>query len=239
MARKRQRFSSLLNKLRGTEGSATSGPVGEFQKWLTGINKINVERPLNGKERAPVYVSVVPFTEDVATVEADSYVKTRMSTYSYQGWSSRIGASNLPAINLGWKAPTNAHRSAKDLDFYPALLKVVFSRIGSTTAAPTISGITKQSYNYLPTRTFALPFGRTVSGTADGETGSTNTNLDEVDYEEVKKGLAKTLNDGSTGNPPAIVGLKRFSFEPEVNRGADSKAQLFGGTIGSEGVSVG
>ncbi len=61
MARRTPRFANLNRLLKATNGTATAGPVFEYQKFLQGLNDIDVLRRPDGKYLQLLGVGVIPF----------------------------------------------------------------------------------------------------------------------------------------------------------------------------------
>lgn len=235
MPRKVQRYSRLLDKLRSTGGSfgEGDGEVQNFYKFLTGQRTIQVDNAISGEARKLVSVAILPFSSDIQATpdDTDRYAVT-MSKYSYAGWDSRA-KSQLSAAELGWAAPTAANKSAKEDEFYPALVKLTMERSGAVTQSNKISGVTGKTYSYTPRRTFGIPFGRTITSvTEPAKGGSPATDVESVEFETAKAMIFDQVTS------PLLAGLVRVGFEPEVNRGSKTTAEEYGGTISLTGVTV-
>lgn len=239
MAKKRKssRFSGLMRDLRKNGISTDTNSANyNFHQWVIGQRKLTVERALSGAERQPVAVAIFPFCKDpLATPGAESRFVVNMTKYSYQGWKTRLEAQGISSNELGWLAP--APQNQRDPNFFPALMRVTMTR-GATETPLTNhrSGITNQEYDYIPRRTFSLPFGRTTS-VKDMDTGAAVTEIQEVDYEEVTALLRyQIMGDGPAST---IAGVKKLAFEPEVLRENNRVTASFGDTnIDVAGVNV-
>lgn len=236
MPRRIQRYSRLLDKLRSTGGSFGDGDgeVQNFHRFLTGQRKITVQNAISGEARKLVSVAILPFSSDIqATPDDSDRIAVTMSKYSYAGWDSRI-KTQLSAAELGWAAPAAANSSAKEEDFYPALVKVSMTRAGEVANSNKVSGVTGKTYSYYAPRTFSVPFGRMLSGvTEPAKGGAPATDLENVEYETASNAIFEQLTD------PLLNGLLRVNFEPEVNRGSRVTAEEYGGTVSLTGVVVG
>lgn len=227
------RFSRLIKELRSSDGTPPAGSrAAGFLDWISGRRDIKVQNkvPAGGKEA--LLVAIAPFGFDVSASPTDAdYVQVSMTAYSYEGWRNRL-ATKLPANNLGWKAPDATNRSASGANLKPALLKVRMTRAGATTDPDKVSGITGKPYKYTPSRSFSLPFGRSITETKDKSTNAPVTSIDDVDFEESVAMLMEQLQSTE------ITGLVDFNFVPEVIKIRTRSLQQYSAGAEISGVPV-
>lgn len=213
--RKGARFSKLFEKLRGTGGNPpTTGPTGEFYKYLTGVNKITMPNAIPAAARELVDVGVIPFATTPNGTTAGNRYLVGMTAYSYNGLRTR--AKNFALADFGIYIKESGE---KDNDnYFPALLRCSYSRSGATTNPNKVSAITKEPYSYTPRRTFAFPVGRTIA-VYDAEEGTAETAINEVDEFDVVKTLTGWLKAGKKDTSTATVDDKdkaiSVSYDPE------------------------
>lgn len=116
-----------------------------------------------------------------------------------------MNSVGLAKNTLGYEDIDAATQQSEN--FYPALLRVFVSEAAITNP---ISGITGKKYSRRVGNTYSFPFGRTLTGKTDQETGTTETSLNEVDEEDAKKSLIAVVR--------AKPIVKSVSYEPEVFR---------------------
>lgn len=207
MPRRRQRFSDLERQFKESGGTAAPGSrLAGYIDFKKGINKIDVSVVLTAAQRKRVGYGILPFnlTPGASPTDADRYAAA-ITQYSNTG-RTNVG---LTSNKCGYNNIVPA--TQQERDFYPALLKV-FVATSNTTTSP-ISGITKKEYTRTPGRTYAIPFGRTITDVVDAKTGVAETTLDAVDQEDVRKSLASQAADVTNTETARSV-----SYEPELFR---------------------
>lgn len=208
MPRRRNRFAQLEKQFRESGGTAAPGSrLAGYIDFKKGINKIEVKVKLTAAQRKRFGFGILPFGLSVpaSPTDADRYAAP-ITAYSN---AIRVDLS-LSDNECGYANIVSATRQADN--FYPALMRVFVATPNAAKTTP-ISGVTKKEYTRTPGKSASIPFGRTVTSTADARTGATETVLDAVDQEDVRLSLALQAKAGSGTNKATSV-----SFEPEVFR---------------------
>ncbi|MCC5620714.1 hypothetical protein [Nostoc sp. CHAB 5715] len=200
MPRRRRRFSDLERQFRESGGTAAPGSrLAGYIDFKKGINKIEVTKKLTTAERKRYGFAIIPF----GTTPEDS-TPTRyaapITAYSNAGRASL----NLTDAKVGYEPITGGTEQSEN--FYPAVLRV-FKKTSDTKTTP-ISGVTKKEYTRTAGVTYSIPFGRTVTAVKDAKTDATESVLDKVDAEDVRKSLSVFLK--------TQPGVASISYEPEV-----------------------
>ncbi len=203
MPRRRRRFSDLERQFRDSGGTAEAGSrLAGYIDFKKGINRIEVTKKLTAAERKRYGFGILPFGLSAPEVTPKRYAAP-ITAYS-NGQRATLG---LTDAKLGY-ADIDAGTEQSE-NFYPALLRV-FVRAGDTKTNP-ISAITKKKYSRTPGATYSFPFGRTISSVKDAKTGTSESQLDDVDAEDVRKSLTADLKA-----LPADKKITSISYEPEV-----------------------
>lgn len=212
MARRKQRYSKLLEKLRAQGGSAPTGADGElvgFYNYLLGATNSKIKHPnaIPGEARKRYKISLIPF----GLSATDNTVENRNIAY-ISAYSLKAVLSTRVNVNKNDLGIFNSEDGGTDNpSYFPALLRASFSRSGATTDPNKISAVTGQPYSYTPKRTFSLPFGRTTTAT-DAKTKTAETSLAEVDEIDVAQSLITKLGEATNvDDRPTSV-----SYEPEL-----------------------
>ncbi len=204
MPRKRSRYGRLLRELKTTGGNTANGSeLDNFLKFLTGQSKIQVNNKPDEKALKRYNVAIHPFAVEGDDATANGRYKVGITGYSYNG----IAAAGLDNSDLGIFFIQGGEED--NAYFYPALIKPSFLASGYSGNANKVSAVTGKTYNYVPTRTFSIPFGRTTSA-LDAKDGSATSNLTASDELDVMRSLKTKIADGS-----ATASLKSISYEPE------------------------
>lgn len=204
MPRKRSRYGRLLRELKTTGGNPTAGTeLDNFLKYLTGVNKLQIINKPNPDELKRYNVAIHPFAIEGDDATANGRYKVGITAYSYAG----ISASGLSNNDLGIFFIEGGEE--ENNDFYPALIKPSFKASGYTGNANKVSAVTGNEYNYVPTRTFSIPFGRTTQA-EDAKDGTATNNITASDELDVMRHLKTTIQAGT-----ASASLKSISYEPE------------------------
>ena len=217
MTRKRSRYGRLLKELKTTGGNPTAGTeLDNFLKYLTGQNKLQIVNKPEDNALKRYNVAIHPFAVEGDDATAAGRMKVGITAYSYAG----INASGLSNNDCGIFFIEGAEE--EDSDFYPALIRPSFKAGGYTGNANKVSAVTGKTYNYEPTRTFSIPFGRNTQAN-DAKDGSSTANITASDELDVMRHLKSEIASGS-----AAASLKSISYEPEffneVSRAKDAAA---------------
>ena len=157
MARKRSRYGRLLRELKTTGGNPTAGTeLDNFLKYLTGTTKLEIVNKPNTGDLKRYNVGIHPFAVEGDDATANGRYKVGITAYSFAG----INASGLSNNDLGIFFIEGGEE--ENNDFYPALIKPSFKAGGYSGNPNKVSAVTGKTYNYEPTRTFSIPFGRTT-----------------------------------------------------------------------------
>lgn len=218
MPRRTPRFANLNRLLKATNGTATSGPVFEYQKFLQGINDIDVQRRPDGKFLAILGVGVIPFG-NYGNTGTTKPVKVGMTAQA-DAIRSLFG-TDLADADLGIER-TAANIENNTGSFYPALIKIAIAPAAQVPDSK-VSGVTKQTYKRMKSRSGSIPFGRTITQTTDAKTGTAITELANVDEQDVKLSLIDKIKGKIDINTKVITGntaykLVSYSFDSEVWR---------------------
>ncbi|BAZ38690.1 hypothetical protein NIES4101_46300 [Calothrix sp. NIES-4101] len=206
----RQRFSKLLEKFKasgGTGGNDTT--VQEFGNFLKGINKVDVTRVPTGDSRKRFRAKVIPFgVSPGATVTPGDYYFCSITGQAYAIYNG-MSPNNVFGLTMVTSS-TLAEGAIADNRFFPALARVF---VASTSAVPTpsVSGITKRSYNSIKGRSGSIPFGRGITDVSDKKTGSPEPSIQEADEADVSASIAATMK-----KEYATFEVKSISFLPEA-----------------------
>lgn len=212
MPRRRQRFKKLFEEYESAGGVGADGSrVGEFAKFLKGQNKIEVKEKLTAAQRVRRGFAILPFgiSPPSAPGDGDRYIAP-ITVYSNTGRIA-LGLSNN---QCGYENITNATQDIPN--FYPAVIKCFVegaTAAGDSTAGPvkSTSGILKEGYSRKTGRTYAIPFGRTLTGVDDAVTGAAETALEDVDEQDVRIALV----DAAQGTGNNSVRATSVTFLPE------------------------
>lgn len=205
--RRRNRFSRLEQQFRESGGQAAPGSkLAGYIDFKKGINKVEVRdaRKLTSAQRTRYGYAVLPFGLSVigTITDADRYAAA-VTQYSLS-FRTEIG---LSLGELGLEEIVAATQQADE--FYPALVKP-FINFG--TEITPVSGITKKEYSRKDGRSITLPFGRTATSVTDAKTGTTDSSIDDVDYNDMRSSLLVKLKNKSVTSGK----ITSVSFEPEV-----------------------
>ncbi|MBG1268246.1 hypothetical protein [Nostoc sp. WHI] len=205
MPRRRQRFADLERQFRESGGTAAPGSrLAGYIDFKKGINTIEVTKKLTAAQRKRYGFAILPFGVSPEDATPTRYAAA-ITSYSNAGRT----ALALSDAKLGYE---NINASTEQSDnFYPALLRV-FVKSSDTKTNP-ISGITKKKYSRTPGISYSFPFGRTLTSVTDAKTGATESTIDKVDAEDVRKSLSSSLKSNSATN-----NVTSISYEPEVFR---------------------
>lgn len=229
MPRRRSRYARLLRELKTTAGSPTPGSeLDLFNKFLTGERKITVKNkvPAGGKDRYGV--TVMPFAVTPTGDTADQRYTVSITAYSYLGLTTRSGLA-IADFGIGFSETGNVANPF----FYPALIKPSYSS-SATAESNKESAVTGKRYEYTPTRTFSIPFGRTTTTTKDAKSGTTETTITNVDELDVLKSLRAKMNEKTGDEKPISI-----SYEPELLKPQElAVAATQASDIKTEGISV-
>lgn len=208
MPRRRPRFSDLDKQFRESGGVAAPGSrLAGYIAFKKGETKINITKVPTAAERKRFGYGVYPFGLSVGTITADDRYAAPITVLSNAGRTS-LGFTDA---QLGYQ---DIDASTKQEDsFYPALMRVFVPTDAAAAPAVRTSAITVKQYKARAGRSYTIPFGRTLAGSADAKTGVADTVIDDVDLEDVKKVLALKAN---TGNGTAKA--TSVSFDAEVFR---------------------
>ncbi|HLO48488.1 MAG TPA: hypothetical protein VK211_08760 [Kamptonema sp.] len=198
MPRKKRQFSFLERALKAAGGTATSGILGEFSKFKSGVNKRNAGT-IPADARVRLEYGMLPFGNDLPGTAADAdFYKFTITKYS-NVW--RVGSAQLSNANLGYKVVASAMKAVNN--FYPA---IAHATVATGTPTTKTSGITKQSYKSKTSKSYSIPFGQHP------------TNASQNSYLEQRAFLQTELTDPAKGGATAV------SFEPEVWTSPDKAA---------------
>lgn len=201
MPRRRQRFADLEKQFKASGGTAEPGSrLAGYINFKKGINTITVEKVLTGAQRKRYGYAILPFGVSPADTTPQRYA-AGITAYSN---AVRLTPLLLSDAKLGYETIDAGTEQSEN--FYPALLRVFVKTDGAKTN-PT-SGVTQKKYKRTPGSTYSFPFGRTTTGVKDADTGATETVLDKVDEEDVRKSLATGVR--------AVPLVASVSYEPEV-----------------------
>jgi len=208
MAKKHRRFGALHKALKDTGYQATSGPAGEYLKFLQGTNKIVVARRPDSKYLKRFNVGVTPFDIDVPT---GANVIT-----AYQGLITVQGNNILKAVTGITDSIMGIERDltkTKEVPgFYAALAHITIAATGQTPSKGNkTSGITKRAYTAINTRTGGVPYGRST-GVTDS-TGAAISDLSKANEEDSRAFIMNAIKGKTFGN--WIV--KGATFTPETH----------------------
>jgi len=200
MPRRRPRFSALERQFRESGGVAAPGSrLAGYIDFKKGINKIKVEKTLTAAQRKRFGYAIIPFgkTPDSTTPKRYAAAITGYSQTARAGLNLTDGRLGYERIDAG---------TVQDDNFYPALIRVFVK--SADTKTPKVSDITKESYKRLPGSSYSFPFGRTITGTDDSTTGTSESTIDTVDAEDVRKSLSTFIRGQQN--------VTSVSYEPEV-----------------------
>ncbi|WP_375470981.1 hypothetical protein [uncultured Nostoc sp.] len=202
MPRRRQRFADLERQFRESGGTAAPGSrLAGYIDFKKGINTIEVTKKLTSAQRKRYGFAILPFGVTPEDSTPTRYAAA-ITAYSNTG---RI-ALNVTNSKAGYETIDGSTEQSEN--FYPALLRV-FVKSSDTKTNP-ISGITKKKYSRTPGSSFSFPFGRTLTTVTDSKTGATESTIDKVDAEDVRKSLSNFVK-----TQPNVTSV---SYEPEVFR---------------------
>jgi hypothetical protein len=197
MPRRRQRFSNLDEQLRNNGNVATPGTVlGNYAAFKAGTRKAERRKVISAAEKAQkrnrLGISLAPFNLDFVASQNNRYVA------SITQWSNSIRPTlTLGDAELGYAPQIVGGVSAKtDEAFYPALVKPSIPVAGAAPLTPK-SGITGLEYNYVPSNSYGIPFGRIDAGSSEQE-------------------RRMLLTDAIRGGAPTT---RSVGYDPEVFRG--------------------
>jgi len=205
MSRKRSRYAKLLQELKTTEGNPTTGSrLEKFLDYLTGKNKSTIvnKPPENSLKR--YNLAIYPFGIEPEGTEAADRYKVTITAYSYQGMKD-VG---LAITDLGASFIVGGEKD--NADFFPALIKPSVISTAYVGNENQVSAITGDTYNYEPTRTYSMPFGRTVAA-PDATTGVATGNLAASDEVDVSRYLKTKIQTGDES-----ANIKSVGYDPEL-----------------------
>ncbi|MEH2283346.1 MAG: hypothetical protein V7K90_18775 [Nostoc sp.] len=225
MPRKRQRFGKLHQTLKDTGYAASTGPAGEYLKFLQGTNKLLVPRKPTVGYLKSFSVGVTPFGEEPNTgTSAITALQTNITVQAdiIRGFFNAVAADALFGIERDL-AKTNI-----DDRFYSAECQITVVPVASLTGAksPHTSTITKRAYKSFPgVRSGSIPYGRTTTAPAAETEGGTPTTptLATVSEEDVRKSLELALKKGTVASSYSIMGLHFIPEEFVEPRSFDKK----------------
>lgn len=226
MARRTPRFNRLNKLLKATNGTASSGEVFEYQRFLQGINRIDVQRRPSGRYLQIIGVGVIPFG-DYPSTGTGKAVKVGITAQA-DAIRSVFGTA-LGNNDLGIER-TAANIIENPGSFYPALLKITLAAAAATADTET-SGVTRRSYKRIKGRSGSIPFGRTITATPDSQTNTALTAIADVDEQDVKKALISKITGAVNADTRVLTTtpaykLLSFSFDSEVFRANKSDSYI-------------
>lgn len=204
MPRRRNRFSQLEKQFRESGGQAAPGSkLAGYIDFKKGINHVTVSHKLTAAERKRYAFAILPFGRNIhdLAVAADRY-QAPITAYSNTGRTA-LALSDAQCGYDNVTATTN-----RGGHFYPAVIRPAILRTDIAAGTPN-SGITKKDYKRTYTKSYGIPFGRTISGVRDTVTGAAAASVGAVTEEEVKIALTEAIN-GAAG-----VTVKSISYLPE------------------------
>ncbi len=205
MPRKRYRYAALDKKLRDSEGNIPAGSkLDNFLKFRTGVNKITINNKPNEGDRKRYGMALHPFAIAGNDATANGRYKVGITSYSY----TAINSIGLNDSDVGIFFIQGGEE--EDVNFYPALIKPSLKAGSYTANANKRSAVTGEVYNYVPTRTFSIPFGRTTQA-ADALDGTPTNNIAASEELDVLRHLKTQIESG-----PQSASLKSIGYEPEV-----------------------
>lgn len=234
MARRRQRYSRLFDKLRAQGGQVPTGTgeIAGFYDFLLGKegSKIVQTNKIPAEARKRYKVGLIPFGVSATDTTVENRYIGYISAYSLKALkSTRVNANE----NDFGHFPSD-EGGEEENNYFPALLKATYSRSGAVTDPDKISAVTGQPYSYTPKRTFSFPFGRTTTNTSDAKTGATETTLNNVDELDVLKSLTEKLKAGtSDASKPSSISYDPELFREVVGSEADTTATLTEANLGT------
>ena len=236
MPRRRQRYSNLLAKLRDEGGSAPSpgdddeGRVYNFYKFLLGAssNKITQTNKMPDEGRKRFKVGLYPFAVTPATTDATSRYIGYISAYSLLGLKTRVSGTEA----MFGHNPSDEGGEVNDA-YYPALFKVSYSKSGAATIDNKTSAITKDTYKYVPKRTFSIPFGRATTSITDSQTGAAETQISNVDELDSLKSITEEVKKGTGDSAPLGISYDPEVFKNPASSEKDTTATLQNSAIGT------
>ncbi|MGK7914734.1 MAG: hypothetical protein AB4038_04200 [Prochloraceae cyanobacterium] len=215
MSRRRNRYAKLHKRLRDTKGNIPpNSDLEKFRDHLFGLSPVQIVNKPNQGDLKRYNLGIHPFAIEGDDATANGRYKVGITAYSFAG----INASGLSNNDLGIFFIEGGEE--ENNDYYPALIKPSFKAGGYTGNPNKVSAVTGKTYNYEPTRTFSIPFGRTTQA-EDAKDGSATGNITASDELDVMRHLKTTIQAGS-----ASAALKSISYEPEffneVSRAKDA-----------------
>ncbi len=170
MPRYKSRFSDLEKQLRNNGNVATPGTVlGNYADFKAGKRKAERRKTISAAEKAAkrnrLGLSLAPFILDFVAGQDNRFIA------SITQWSNTVRNPGLGLGDneLGYDRQVVGGVSAKnDEAFYPALVKPSIPVAGAAPLTPK-SGITGVEYNYVPSNSYGIPFGRIDAGSSEQE----------------------------------------------------------------------
>jgi len=190
MPRRKQRFSQLEKQFRDSGGTAAAGSRLEgYINFKKGVNKIEIKNKLTAADRKRYAFAVLPFgrSSGAAVTPSDRYLAP-ITAYSNAGRT----ALGLSKNQCGYEDVTAA--TVRGNFFYPAVICPSVINTAATGSATPISGITKKDYKRVYTKSYGIPFGRTITGVVSLADGSAPADQSAVCEEDVKLALTTALN---------------------------------------------
>lgn len=208
MAKHRARFRSLHKALKDTGYQATTGPAGEYLKFLQGTNKLVVARKPDTKYLVRSNVGIIPF--DIEPDSGTGAINAYQGTITVMAENIRkTFDSAIPDSLLGIERDLTKTKEVSG--FYPALALVTIIPTQATKSEKT-SGITKRKYKAFPSRTGGIPYGRTISTVKDPK-GAAITDISKETEEDSRKAILEAIK-GKTAGSFKCLGV---SFQPELH----------------------
>lgn len=204
MPRRRSRYGRLLAELKKSKGEPKAGTEADhFLKFLTGEKKIEIKNKPDENELKRYNLALHPFAVEGDDDTAQGRIKVGITAYSYAG----LDAADLVMNDCGLHFIEGGEK--ENVLFYPALLRPSFKAGSYTGDDDKVSAVTGNTYKYVPTRTFSIPFGRTTQA-EDADDGAATSSLEASDELDVLRHLKTTITAGS-----AADSLKTIGYEPE------------------------
>lgn len=204
MARRRSRYGRLLAELKKIGKDPKAGTEADFfLKFLTGENKIEIKNKPDADALKRYNIGLHPFAVEGDDDTAQGRIKVGITAYSFAG----IDAAGLDNDDLGVHFIEGGEQ--ENTLYYPALVRPSFKASGYTNDENKTSQVTGKKYNYVATRTFSFPFGRTTQA-EDADEGTATGSLEASDELDVLRHVKTKIQSGTASDS-----LKSISYEPE------------------------
>ncbi len=208
MAKKHRRFGRLHQTLKDTGYAASSGPGGEYLKFLKGDNKLTVPRKPDAKYLVRFNVGVIPFGNDVST--AANAINAYQTSMTVQADNIR-NAFNTTAPDALFGISRDLTKAQEINGFYAATARITVYPTSQTTKDQKTSSITKRAYKAFKTRTGSVPYGRSLS--VLDASGAAITDLNKANEEDSRTTILNKLAGQTAGN----FKCTGVSFTPETH----------------------